>query len=104
MLAREEGAGTSATHAEVQRAILNLGPGESQSIVQTFSDFILAQGTTKRSILIDFEFDGKIIRSASISGGASFTVRSDFSGETRVINVTVTNRSDAQNTVRMSLF
>jgi hypothetical protein len=87
---------------------LQFGPNETKSVTETFTGFILATGTTKITIRIQFiditdPANPNVIRTATVSTGASFTLRNNFSGQTKTIKVEITNLTTESNTVYLTL-
>ncbi len=87
---------------------LQFGPNETKSVTETFTDFILATGLTKITIRVQFidvtdPANPKVIRTATVSKGANFTLRNNFSGATKTIKVEITNLSTDSNTVYLTL-
>lgn len=99
---------TSETTEERGSYTLQFGPNETKSVTETFTDFILATGLTKINIKIQFidvtdPANPKVIRTATVSKGANFTLRNNFSGVTKTIKVEITNLTADSNTVYLTL-
>jgi uncharacterized membrane protein YdbT with pleckstrin-like domain len=104
----EEAATTEESASEVRGSYtLQLGPNETKSVTETFTGFILGTGLAKANVKIQFvditdPSNPKVIRSATISFGANFTLRSNFSG-TKTIRVDVTNLKSEAGSVNLTL-
>jgi hypothetical protein len=104
----EEAAATGELASEARGSYtLQLGPNETKSVTETFTGFILATGLAKASVKIQFvditdPSNPKVIRSENISFGASFTLRSNFSG-TKTIRVDVANLKSEAGSVNLTL-